>query len=412
MNPAEMTPAEIAEVQRAWYRFWLPRITIGSIVAMAVVFGGQWVFTSTTDFLMTMILSFFIAFAMLPAVDYLSGRGWKRGLATATVMFVGMLMAILFAFAMAQLVVDQIIQMIGKSSGYAQQLIDWVNSTFDQNYTIDDVVVQLGGYEDIAVKAGKTLISGILGFTSSILGLIFKALTISLFVFYILADFPKMRAALLHNLRPSAQLHVDTFLSITVQKVGGYIYSRLVLAAFSAAYHFVVFKMLGLPYALAMALWVGLVSQFVPSVGTYLAGVVPFFIALAEGGASTAIWVLIAVTIYQQIENYLLSPKITKNTMDLHPAIAFGSAMIGAALLGAIGALLALPVAATITALVQTYADDYEIIENELIESPDEYSARMQAIRDAKDRKRAERKVKLGFKPKTDDDESDTSDDE
>lgn len=395
-----MTPAELAETQRAWYRFWLPRIAIGTLVLMVIAFGGQWVFVSTTDFLMTMILSFFIAFAMLPAVDYLSGRGWKRGVATATVMFVGSLMAIIFAFAMAQLVVDQIIQLIGSTGGYAQQLIDWVNSTFDQSYTIDDVIVQLGGWEEIATTAGTTILSGVLGFTSSILGLLFRSLSIALFVFYILADFPKMRAALLHNLRPDAQLHVDTFLSITVQKVGGYIYSRLVLAAFSAAFHYVVFLMLDLPYALAMALWVGLVSQFVPSVGTYLAGIVPFFIALAEGGPSTAIWVLVAVTIYQQIENYALSPKITANTMDLHPAIAFGSAMVGASLLGAIGALLALPVAATITALVQTYADDYDLIGNEKIESPDEYSARMQAIRDTKDRKKKERREKLKIKTK------------
>ena len=408
-----MTPTDVGEEQRTWYRFWLPRIFIGTLVLMTVVFGGQWVFTSTTDFIMTMILSFFIAFAMLPAVDYLSGRGWKRGLATAVVMFGGMIMALIFAFAMAQLVVDQIIQMVGKADTYAQQLIDWVNSTFDQSYTIDDVIEQLGGYEAIVKKAGTTLLSGVLGFTSSILGLIFKALTVALFVFYILADFPKMRAALLHNLRPAAQLHVDTFLSITVQKVGGYIYSRLVLAAFSAAFSYVVFLMLDLPYALAMALWVGLVSQFIPSVGTYLAGIVPFFIALAEGGWSTAVWVLIAITVYQQIENYGLSPKITANTMDLHPAVAFGSAMIGASLLGAIGALLALPVAATITALVQTYSDDYDLIENESIESPDEYSARMQAIRDTKDRKKKDRRDKSKFRSKkADAAESDTTEGE
>jgi predicted PurR-regulated permease PerM len=401
-----MTPAEITEKQRLWYRFWLPRIVIGALVAMTVIFGGQWVFTSTTDFIMTMILSFFVAFAMLPAVDYLSGRGWKRGVATGVVMLGGAIMALIFALAMAQLVVDQIVQLIGDSAGYAEQLIDWVNTTFDQSYTIDDVVDQLGGYEQVASAAATTILSGVLGFTTSILGLVFRALSVGLFVFYILADFPKMRAALLHNLRPAAQLHVDTFLSITVQKVGGYIYSRLVLAAFSAAFHYAVFLVLDLPYALAMALWVGLVSQFVPSVGTYLAGIVPFFIALAEGGPSTAIWVLVAVTIYQQIENYLLSPKITANTMDLHPAIAFGSAMVGASLLGAIGALLALPVAATITALVQTYADDYELIQSETIESPDEYAARMQAIRDAKDRKKKERRDKMKLTRKASESES------
>ena len=395
-----MTPGEIAEKQRAWYRFWLPRIVIGTLVFMAIAFGGQWVFTSTTDFIMTMIMSFFIAFAMLPAVDYLSGRGWKRGVATGVVMLGGTVMALIFALAMAQLVVDQILQLIGNTAGYAQQLIDWINTTFDQNYTIDNIIEQLGGYDEVATKGAARRAVVVPGFTSSVPKVDLLALSIGLFVFYILADFPKMRASLLHNLRPAAQLHVDTFLSITVQKVGGYIYSRLVLAAFSAAFHYVVFLVLDLPYALAMALWVGLVSQFVPSVGTYLAGVVPFFIALAEGGPSTAIWVLVAVTVYQQIENYLLSPKITANTMDLHPAIAFGSAMVGASLLGAAGALLALPVAATITALVQTYADDYELIENEKIESPDEYAARMQAIRDAKDRKKKERRDKLKIKSK------------
>jgi predicted PurR-regulated permease PerM len=404
----EPSPAAFAQAQRAWYRIWLPRFVIGTLVVMTVGFGAQWVFTSTTDFLMTIILSFFIAFAMLPAVDYLSGRGWKRGLATGLVMVVGTVMAGIFAIAMAQLVVDQVFQLISRMPTYAAQFIDWVNSTFDQSYSIDEAIAELGGVEEIAAATASTLLSGALGFTSSVLGLVFRALTISLFVFYILADFPRMRAALLHNLRPSSQLHVDTFLSITVQKVGGYIYSRLLLAAASAAFHYVVFLVLDLPYALAMALWVGLVSQFVPSVGTYIAGVVPVLIALMED-PSAAIWVIVAVTVYQQIENYLLSPKITANTMDLHPAVAFGSAMVGASLLGATGALLALPVAATITALIQTYADDYDLIENEMMESPARYAARMVEIREAKDRKRKERMGKLRIKTKT---QTDAAEDE
>ncbi|MEZ5175453.1 MAG: AI-2E family transporter [Acidimicrobiia bacterium] len=405
----KQSPAEIAQMQRSWYRIWIPRLIISTLVVMAVAFGAHWMFTSITDFVMTMIVSFFVAFAMLPAVDRLSGRGWKRGVATGVVMVVGALMAGVFALAIAQLVVDQILELIDSLPGYVQQTIDWVNASFDTTWSVDTLIEELGGYQTVAKEAAETLLSGVLGFTSSVLGMVFRALTIALFVFYILADFPRLRKALLHNLRPSVQLHVDTFLSITVQKVGGYIYSRLLLAAASAAFHYVVFLILGLPYALALALWVGLVSQFVPSVGTYLAGVVPFLIALLEDPAA-AIWVLVAVTVYQQIENYLLSPKITANTMDLHPAVAFGSAIVGASLLGATGALLALPVAATITALVQTYADDYELVENEMIESPDEYEARMRAIREAKDRKKAERKAKLHLpigRSETPDDDSD-----
>ena len=136
-----------------------------------------------------------------------------------------------------------------------------------------------------------------------------------------------------------------------------------------------------------------MVSQFVPSVGTYLAGIVPAVIALMED-PTKAIWVIVAVTIYQQIENYAISPKITANTMDLHPAVAFGSAIIGGSLLGAAGALLALPVAATITALVQTYSTDYAVIESEIIEDHEAYEARMAAKKEAKVEKKAERRAR------------------
>lgn len=381
-----------------WYAVWLPRIGIGVVLAMAIAYGTQWVFTSTTDFILTMVMAFFIAFAMLPAVDYLSNRrGWRRGAATGVVMLVGSLIAVIFSLAIAQLLLDQIVQLVDAVPGYAQQAVDWVNSTFDQSYSVDDLVDELGGYDNVVRAGASTILSGALGFTSTAVGMFFRALTMGLFVFYILADLPKLRKTLLGHLNPRSQAYVDTFFSTTIQKVGGYVYSRLVLASVSAAFHYIVFLILDLPYALAMALWVGLVSQFVPSVGTYLAGVVPFVIALMEDPMD-AVWVLVAVTIYQQIENYAISPKITANTMDLHPAVAFGSAIVGGSLLGAAGALLALPVAATITALVQTYASDYAVIESETIEGQDAYEARMAAKKDAKQ----ERKVARRSKPEQD----------
>ena len=387
--------AEAPEVQtqsRSWYAYWLPRLIVVILVGLAVFWGASWIFVSTTDFIITLILAFFVAFAMLPAVDYLSNkRGWRRGLATGLTMLIGTLMALLCAVAIAQVVIDQIVQIVDRAPEYADQVIVWVNETFGTDYSVDELVEELGGYDSIVRAGAQTALSGVLGFTSSIVGLVFRALTIGLFVFYILADLPKLRTALLKNIPPIQQHYVDTFLTVTIQKVGGYVYSRFVLAAFSAVFHFAVFTILDLPYALAMALWVGLVSQFVPSVGTYLAGVVPFLIALLEDPVD-AIWVLIAVTIYQQIENYAISPKVTANTMDLHPAVAFGSAIVGGSLLGAAGALLALPVAATITALVQTFATDYAVIDSDTIESQEAYEARMAAKKDAKKERRAERR--------------------
>jgi predicted PurR-regulated permease PerM len=148
-----------------------------------------------------------------------------------------------------------------------------------------------------------------------------------------------------------------------------------------------VFLVIGLPYPLALALWVGLVSQFVPTVGTYLAGAVPVIVALIENPID-ALWVLIAIVVYQQIENYLISPKVTANTMDLHPAVAFGSAIVGANLLGALGAVLAIPVAATVTAVVQTYSHRYDLIDSEDYESPEQYEARMAAKKTAGDKRK------------------------
>jgi hypothetical protein len=84
--------------------------------------------------------------------------------------------------------------------------------------------------------------------------------------------------------------------------------------------------------------------------------------------------------------------------MDLHPAVAFGAAIIGASLLGGIGALLALPVAAALTALAQIYGTHHELIESEHFESPAQYEARMREVDEEKTRKKHARYRKLGLK--------------
>jgi predicted PurR-regulated permease PerM len=107
----------------------------------------------------------------------------------------------------------------------------------------------------------------------------------------------------------------------------------------------------------------GVLSQFVPVVGTYLGGALPFIVGLLES-PGRGVAVLVFVIVYQQIENYLLAPRITARTMALHPAVSFGSVLAGGTLLGAPGALMALPIAATIQAFVSTYLHRYELVES------------------------------------------------
>jgi predicted PurR-regulated permease PerM len=374
-----------------WYRTWLPRVAYATVTVVAVVYGSTWVFRNTAGFIVTVVLSIFAAFAMLPAVEALSKRGWRRGLATGAVMFAATLVAALFLYALLNVAIDQTIKLVGRAPQYVESIVDWANNSFGLEISSEQVIEDLTTDQERLQQLSSNAASSVLGLASTAIGLLFQALTIGLFVFYILADLPKLRRALLRRMPPSQQLHADTVIGITIDKVGGYVYSRSLLALFSALVHYAAFRTIGIPYAVALAMWVGIVSQFVPTVGTYLAGAFPLLIALVENPID-AIWVLLVILVYQQVENYLLSPRITANTMDLHPAVAFGSAIVGASLLGGVGALLALPVAATITALVQTYGDHYDVIASGKIESPEEYEARMQEYAVQKAARRRDRK--------------------
>ncbi|HEY9378049.1 MAG TPA: AI-2E family transporter, partial [Jiangellaceae bacterium] len=142
---------------------------------------------------------------------------------------------------------------------------------------------------------------------------------------------------------------------------------RALLAMLSAVFHWIVFQSLGTAAPVALALWVGVVSQFLPVVGTYLAGVLPVLLTLLDSPLK-AIVVLVAIVVYQQIENYLLSPRITAHTMELHPALAFGAALGGVAVLGVVGAVLALPAAAMGQAIVSEWGDRHQVVKSELTE--------------------------------------------
>ena len=375
----------------SFYRIWLPRAAWVTLTVLTVIYGTVWVFDNTRGFLVTLLISLFVAFAFLPAVESLNKRGWRRGAATGFVMAVGTVASTVFVIALVNVALRQLIDLIAASPTYIESLTTWANDTLQLDLSADEFIASVTSeratLQDLAVNAA----SGVFGLAATAIGLVFQLLTIALFVFYILADLPRLRGAILRRMPQAQQMHFDTVVGITLEKVGGYVYSRSLLALFSAVFHYAAFRIIGVPYALALSMWVGIVSQFVPTVGTYLAGVFPLIIAFAEE-PSDAVWVLAAILIYQQTENYFLAPRITANTMDLHPAVAFGSAIVGAALLGGVGALLALPVAATIVALVQTYADHYDLVTSGHIESPDVYEARMAATASEKATKRAERR--------------------
>jgi predicted PurR-regulated permease PerM len=310
-------------------------------------------------------ISVFLALAIEPGVNRLARRGWRRGSATALILFGVMAMLLVFIGAIGTLVGSQVADLLQDSDTYISDTVDAINDTFGTNLdaqgVIDDFNDPNGAVQEFIADQQDNVVR----LSVAALGGLLQMLSVTLFTFYLVADGPKLRRAICSRLTPARQERVLGAWELAGTKTGGYLYSRALLALVSAGFHWIVFQSLGTAAPVALALWVGVVSQFLPVVGTYLAGVLPVLLTFIDSPLKAVI-VLAAIVVYQQIENYLLSPRITARTMELHPALAFGAALGGAAVLGAVGAVLALPAAAMGQALVSDWGDRHQVIQSEL----------------------------------------------
>ena len=369
-QPTE-TAADTSDPSRPPARFryepmpsWVPRAIVMFFIGLLAVGVIRHLAVALRSLIVILLVSLFLSFAIEPAVNWLERRGVRRGLGTI-LMFFAMLGAMgVFTFFMGRLFADQVVALIDRVPDYIEQVQDWANRTFDLELDFDELVAEFqeGGR---AQEVATDLAGNIYEISTTIIGTVFQLLTIGLFTFYLVADGPRLRRLICSALPPQAQREVLKVWEIAIAKTGGYIYSRALLAFFSAAFHWAAFEIAGVPFSLPLALWVGVMSQFIPVVGTYLAGALPIVIGLLHDPI-TALWVLIIVIVYQQIENYWLLPRVSARTMELHAAVAFGAVIAGAAILGVVGALLALPVAATVQAFVSTYMARHDVIDSDL----------------------------------------------
>ncbi|UKY53064.1 AI-2E family transporter [Streptomyces inhibens] len=341
---------------------WLPRAMVLALALVACYQLATWGFHQLITLLLNVLIAFFLALAVEPAVDWMAARGMRRGLATAVV-FLGFLVTAAGFFALlGSMLAGQIATMVEEFPQYLDSVISWINSTFHTHLSRVEVQNNLLK-SDWLQKYVQDSANNVLAVSATVLGSLFNLLTVALFSFYFAADGPRLRRALCSVLPPHRQTEVLRAWEIAVAKTGGYLYSRGLMALISGGAHYVLLEMLGVPNAPALGIWVGLVSQFIPTIGTYLAGALPILIAFTVN-PWYALWVFGFVVIYQQFENYLLQPRITAKTVDIHPAVAFGSVIAGTALMGAVGALIAIPATATLQAFLGAYVKRYEVTDD------------------------------------------------
>ncbi|MBT2378982.1 AI-2E family transporter [Streptomyces sp. ISL-111] len=341
---------------------WLPRAMVLALALYACLQLGSWAFDQVIGLLTNVLIAFFLALAIEPAVGRMSARGMRRGLATFLVFIGLMIFSAGFVVLLGSMLAGQILDMVDDFPQYIDSVISWVNQTFRTELSRVQVQDSLL-HSDWLQKYVQNSATGVLDVSTTVLGGLFRLLTIFLFSFYFAADGPRLRRALCSVLPPARQTEVLRAWEIAVDKTGGYLYSRGLMALISGVAHYILLVVLGVPYAPALAVWVGLVSQFIPTIGTYLAGALPMLIAFTVN-PWYALWVLGFVVVYQQFENYVLQPKLTAKTVDIHPAVAFGSVVAGTALLGAVGALIAIPAVATLQAFLGAYVKRYDVTDD------------------------------------------------
>lgn len=332
-------------------------------VVMAVVAIGMFLrffFSDGAPILFNVIMAFFASIAMEPAVRPLS-RWMPRPVAAALMMILLGLLAVGFFLAFGGLLTAQVSALVAQIPPLVDSLAQWVQAEWGLTIDPGRVASQLGISADTVQSVVLTLAGGALGVIGNVVASAFSVFSFLFFTYYLTADLPRLRRWVAELFPPRTQVVVLTIWQLALTKVGGYVAARCVLAAICGSITAGFLAFIGMDYWLPLGIWTGVVAQFVPTVGTYIAVALPVAVGLLGPDPEKGVATLIFALVYQQIENVTIEPRISAAAVKVHPAVSFASAMLGAALFGVSGALVGVPVAATIMAVFDIYKQRYEI---------------------------------------------------
>lgn len=341
---------------------WYVKAIWYAIFAVTLSIAAWYVALQLTDLMVTVAICFFLAFCIEPIVNKLAARGWRRGLATLFTFVVG-LGAVAAFFALFGLVFfQQVVDLISE----IPNLYGGIRSFFDKtlSITLPEPSVLMDQYLNDTVSL---LAHGLIGVINTFLGLVFGALTVLLVTFYLVVDGPRFRRVVCSFFSQRRQREILAVWEVAIDKTSSYMISRSVLALVCGTTTTVFLLIIQVPNGLALGIFTGLVSAFIPTIGTYIGGILP--VAIAFGASPVqGIATLVFILAYQQVENLTIEPRISAKAMELNTAVSFLSVLAGAAVLGPVGAFLALPFVATLKAFVGTYLRRTEVVASKLTE--------------------------------------------
>ncbi len=314
---------------------------LGALVAI-----GLWTaLGQLTTVLTILLISFFLTLALNPIVEALTARGLRRGLAVLVVFIGATVVFVLLGMLVIPPVVTQGTDLAGQVPGYVQHVLDsgWVRR-LDRNYHVVDKIQQ-----ELTNKAtDQTFISqvlgGIFGVGRVVLNGVFQAFTILVLTLYFLGSLPRMKRAAYAVVPASRRERVESLSEAIMRRTGSYAVGQVAVASVNGFMSWVMMMIVGIPYAAVLAVAVGFLG-LVPMVGATLGAIVVATVAFFDD-PTKAIIAIVYYIVYQQVENYVVMPRIMSSTIAVPGAVTVVAALTGGTLLGVLGALIAIPVAA------------------------------------------------------------------
>jgi len=254
-------------------------------------------------------------------------------------------------FSIIPIMVQEIYFLSSQLPTYFDNFINYLNV---EGFAISSQSLDLETQFNSLIKDyGSTVGSSVVFAGQGLLRTLGHIFIIFFFTYYLISEGDGWRIKLKESLPNNVSTSIDQVWTIGVSKAGGFIVAKVILGVLASIVLSVSFLIIGLPSPIALGVAAGILSQLIPVVGTFLGGLVPF-IASISLGTTAMIATVMVLFIYQIVENYLVSPRVTKSTMEIHPAIAVFATLFGAYTLGGVGAILALPVAATVQGVIGT----------------------------------------------------------
>jgi len=315
------------------------------VVLVVALLSAAW---DVRNILILILVAAVLAIGLDPAVRRLERLRVPRGWGVAVIF----LFSILFLAGFAALVIPPLVREI---AGLAQDIPRYLRELEEdggwlgeqvRRYDLDTRLQEL--VADLPSRVSQSF-DTIFGVTRSVGSFIFNALTVAILTIYFLLALPRIRRRADDLMEDEREPVVNE----AIERVSGYVSGNLIVSVIAGAATFVFLTIVGVPFAAALAMWVA-IADLIPTVGATLGAIACVAVA-AFAGTFELIATIVFYVAYQQVENYLIVPRVMKKSVDVSPALVIISVMIGASLLGFVGALLALPVAAAAKVVIRDF---------------------------------------------------------